>query len=39
LSISYSIIEKMSGTILVDSEPGQGATFTIKLPIVVPDKK
>jgi two-component system NtrC family sensor kinase len=39
LSISYSIIERMGGTILVDSEPGQGATFTIRLPIVVPDKK
>jgi two-component system NtrC family sensor kinase len=39
LSISYSIVEKMGGTILVDSEPGKGATFTIRLPIVVPDKK
>jgi two-component system NtrC family sensor kinase len=39
LSISYSIIEKMGGTIQADSEPGQGATFTIRLPIVVPDKK
>jgi two-component system NtrC family sensor kinase len=39
LSISYSIIERMGGTIIVDSEPGIGATFTIRLPIVVPDKK
>ena len=32
LSISYSIIEKLGGTIYVDSEVGQGTTFTIKLP-------
>ena len=32
LSISYSIIEKLGGTINVDSEVGQGTTFTIALP-------
>ena len=32
LSISYSIIEKLGGTIYVDSKIGQGTTFTIKLP-------
>jgi two-component system NtrC family sensor kinase len=33
LSISYSIIEKLGGTITVDSEVGQGTTFTISLPV------
>ncbi|MFZ2088379.1 MAG: ATP-binding protein, partial [Desulfobaccales bacterium] len=33
LSISYSIIEKLGGAITVDSEIGQGTTFTITLPI------
>ena len=33
LSISYGIVEKLGGRILVASEPGQGTTFTIYLPI------
>ncbi|MFZ5452054.1 MAG: sensor histidine kinase [Thermodesulfobacteriota bacterium] len=33
LSISYSIIEKLGGAITVDSEMGQGTTFTIFLPV------
>ncbi len=33
LSISYSIIEKLGGTITVDSKVGKGTTFTIALPI------
>ena len=33
LSISFSIIEKLGGTITVDSQPGHGAVFTIKLPM------
>lgn len=33
LSISYSIIEKLGGTIYVDSTIGKGTTFTIKLPV------
>jgi signal transduction histidine kinase len=33
LSISYNIVEKHSGTIEVESEPGEGATFTIRLPV------
>jgi len=33
LSISYSIVEKLGGTITVDSEMGQGTTFTISLPV------
>lgn len=33
LAISYSIIQKHKGSIKVDSEPGKGSTFTVKLPI------
>lgn len=35
LSVSYSIIERHSGSISVTSEPGQGTNFTIDLPSVV----
>jgi two-component system, NtrC family, sensor kinase len=33
LAISYSIIQKHDGTIDVQSKPGEGSTFTVKLPI------
>ncbi len=33
LSICYGIIQKHGGQIMVDNQPGQGATFTIWLPI------
>jgi len=33
LSVVYGIIEEHKGAILVDSEPGKGARFTIKLPV------
>jgi two-component system NtrC family sensor kinase len=33
LSISYSIIRKHQGTIEVHSTPGEGATFSVKLPV------
>lgn len=33
LSISYGIIEKLGGRITVSSEEGQGATFTVHLPL------
>ncbi len=33
LSVSHGIISKMGGKIFVDSEPHQGSTFTIELPI------
>lgn len=33
LSVSYGIIQRHSGTITVNSIPGQGTTFTITLPL------
>ena len=36
LAISYRIVQSHRGTISVASEPGQGATFTIRLPIRAP---
>jgi len=33
LSVSYGIIDKHGGRIEVDSAPGQGATFTVWLPV------
>jgi len=39
LWIIYSIIEKMGGSISLSSRVGAGTTFTVRLPIVVPEKK
>jgi signal transduction histidine kinase len=36
LSITYGIIERHHGTITVDSTPGEGTTFTVRLPIRQP---
>ncbi|RMF27182.1 MAG: histidine kinase, partial [Chloroflexi bacterium] len=33
LSISYGIIERHGGRIEVESQPGEGATFTVRLPV------
>jgi len=35
LAISYGIIERHGGSITVTSEPGHGATFTVRLPVEV----
>ena len=34
LSMSYNIVKKHEGVLLVDSEEGKGTTFTIKIPLV-----
>jgi two-component system NtrC family sensor kinase len=39
LWISYSIIEKIGGTITVRSQKGEGACFTTQIPIVIPETK
>jgi len=36
LSVSYGIIERHGGSIEVQSEPGQGSCFTVKLPVSQP---
>ncbi len=33
LAITYQLVELMNGKILLESEPGRGTTFTVKLPI------
>ena len=35
LSIVYGIVEKHAGSIAVDSAPGRGASFVIRLPLAV----
>jgi signal transduction histidine kinase len=32
LAVTYSLVQQMSGTIEVKSEPGKGSSFTIALP-------
>jgi len=34
MSIAYNTINKHNGQIVIDSEPGVGTTFTIKLPLI-----
>jgi two-component system OmpR family sensor kinase len=33
LAISKFIVEQHQGTLAVDSQPGEGSTFTIRLPL------
>jgi len=39
LWVTHSIVEKMGGAIRLVSQPGQGTTFTVALPVVIPEKK
>jgi two-component system NtrC family sensor kinase len=39
LWISYGIMEKMGGNIAVNSKVGDGTTFVVRIPIVLPEKK
>jgi len=39
LWVSYDIIQKMGGTIRLKSGVGKGTTFTVSVPIVIPEKK
>ncbi|MFH2046594.1 MAG: ATP-binding protein [Pseudomonadota bacterium] len=39
LSVSYNIVRNMGGTVTLESEEGKGTTFTVNLPIVIPEKK
>ena len=39
LWVSYSIVEKMGGTIELSSNVGEGSVFTVKIPVVLPEKK
>ena len=38
LAVSYNIIESHQGSLSVESVPGHGATFTVRLPAVQPTK-
>jgi len=39
LAVSYGIVQKHGGDILVSSQPGEGTRFTIELPLVKPTQK
>lgn len=39
LSVVFGIIKKHGGTIVAESEPGQGATFIIRLPLARPGQE
>ncbi len=39
LSISHTILEKMGGQIRVESREGKGTTFTVRLPVTMPEKR
>ncbi len=33
LAVTYSLVQRMNGTIAVESKPGQGSVFTITIPV------
>ena len=39
LWVSYDILKKMGGRIGLESKTGEGTTFTVYLPLVIPEKK
>ena len=39
LWVTHNIVEKMGGAISMRSEEGKGTTFTVRIPIVIPEKK
>lgn len=39
LWVSYDIMKQMGGSITLESEVGKGSTFTVQIPIVLPEKK
>ena len=39
LWVTYSIIEKLGGSISLKSQAGKGSTFTVQIPNVTPEKK
>ncbi len=39
LWVSYDIMKQMGGSISLKSEVGKGSTFTVQIPIVLPEKK
>jgi two-component system NtrC family sensor kinase len=39
LWVSYDIIKKLGGTIRLSSKVGEGTTFTVRIPVISPEKK
>ena len=39
LWVSYDIVQKMGGTIRLESKEGEGSTFTVSIPVLLPEKK
>jgi len=39
LWVTYSIVEKLGGSISINSREGEGTTFTVQIPNVAPEKK